>query len=181
MTTTLKAQPAATVADPTGRPVKTTISMRVHNRPGVLSRVAQVFARRGFNIDSLVVSRGHHPEFSRMTIVCQGNHKDLEQIIKQLGKLVDTVHAAEHVSGQAVDRELALFKIAVDSATRSEVFQILEVFKGRTVDVSESTVTVEVTGDSEKIDAFESLMNSFGIVEMVRSGKLVIARGPERT
>lgn len=160
---------------------KHTISMRVHNRPGVLSRVAQVFARRGFNIDSLVVSRGHRPEFSRMTIACEGNPKDLDQIIKQLGKLVDTTQAAEHTQGQAVDRELALFKVQVGPETRTEIFQVIDVFKGRTVDLSESTVTVEVTGDSEKIDAFETMVTGYGLVEMVRSGKLVIARGPERT
>lgn len=160
---------------------KHSISVRVHNRPGVLSRVAQVFARRGFNIDSLVVSRGHRPEFSRMTIACEGNPKDLDQIIKQLDKLVDTTHAAEHIESMAVERELALFKVQVQSKTRNEIFQIIDVFKGHSVDISESTVTVEVTGDSQKIDAFETLVTSYGLVEMVRSGKLVIARGPERT
>ena len=157
------------------------ISMRVHNRPGVLSRVAQVFARRGFNIDSLVVSRGHHPEFSRMTIACEGDSEVFEQIVKQLNKLVDTVHAAEHNPAMAVERELALIKVKVTRDTRTELFQVSEVFKGRTVDVSDSAITVEITGNSEKIDAFERLMTSYGIVEMVRSGKLVIARGRERT
>ncbi len=157
------------------------ISMRVHNRPGVLSRVAQVFARRGFNIDSLVVGRGHHREFSRMTIACEGDPRAVEQIVKQLNKLIDTVHAAEHKPAKAVERELALIKVKVSSETRTEIFQVAEVFKGRTVDVSDSTLTLEITGNSEKIDAFESLMNNYGIVEMVRSGKLVIARGAERT
>jgi acetolactate synthase-1/3 small subunit len=155
--------------------------MRVHNRPGVLSRVAQVFARRGFNIDSLVVSRGHQPHFSRMTISCEGDPASLDQIIKQLSKLVDTVHAAEHVSEKAVERELALFKVQIDGETRVEILQIVDAFKGRTVDISETTVTVEVTGNSEKIDAFEGLLNNYGLIEMVRSGKLVIARGRERT
>ncbi|MBN1443737.1 MAG: acetolactate synthase small subunit [Planctomycetes bacterium] len=160
---------------------KHTISMRVHNRPGVLSRVAQVFARRGFNIDSLVVSRGHHPDFSRMTIVCQGDPAALDQIVKQLRKLVDTTHATEYVPDESVERELALFKLKIVSETRTEVFQVIDVFKGRTVDISDSTVTVEVTGDSDKVDAFESLVNHFGIIEMVRSGKLIIARGAKRT
>jgi acetolactate synthase-1/3 small subunit len=160
---------------------KHVISMRVHNRPGVLSRVAQVFARRGFNIDSLVVSRGHQPDFSRMTIQCQGDTAVLDQIVKQLNKLVDTVRAEEYVSGQSVERELALFKIRVEAANRSEVFQVTEVFKGRIVDVSESAVIVEITGSSEKLDAYEKLAEDFGLVEMVRSGKLVIARGADRT
>jgi acetolactate synthase-1/3 small subunit len=160
---------------------KHTISMRVHNRPGVLSRVAQVFARRGFNIDSLVVSRGHHANFSRMTISCEGDPKALEQIIKQLNKLIDTTHAAEHSSEQAVEREMALFKIKVTAQSRSEVFQVIEVFKGRTVDVSEETVVAEVTGSTHKLDAFENLLHSHGLIEMVRSGKLVMARGLERT
>jgi len=160
---------------------KHTISMRVHNRPGVLSRVAQVFARRGFNIDSLVVSRGHQPDFSRMTIACDGDPAVLDQIVKQLNKLVDTVQAAEYVPDESVERELALFKVQVDSEKRTEVFQVIEVFKARTVDISDQTVTVEVTGDSEKLDAFEALANTYGLTEMVRSGKLLIARGPERT
>ena len=160
---------------------KHTISMRVHNRPGVLSRIAQVFARRGFNIDSLVVSRGHQRGFSRMTIGCEGERKILGQIVKQLDKLIDTVHAAEYVASQAVEREIALFKVTVNAENRTEVFQVIEVFKGRTVDISERTVTVELTGDSEKLDAFENQVQSYGLVEMIRSGKLVIARGPERT
>jgi len=160
---------------------KHTISMRVHNRPGVLSRIAQVFARRGYNIDSLVVSRGHHPGFSRMTIACEGDPAVLDQIVKQLNKLVDTVHAAEYVPAQSVERELALFKVSVSPETRTEIFQIVDVFKGATVDISDATISVEVTGDSEKLDAFENLMNSYGLVEMVRSGKLVMARGPQRT
>lgn len=160
---------------------KHTISMRVHNRPGVLSRVAQVFARRGFNIDSLVVSRGHRADFSRMTIACEGDPTVLDQIIKQLRKLVDTTHANEYVSGQAVERELALFKIDATGETRSEVFQVIDVFKGRTVDISDTSVSVEITGSSEKLDAFESLVNRYGLTEMVRSGKLIMARGPKRT
>ena len=160
---------------------KHTISMRVHNRPGVLSRIAQVFARRGFNIDSLVVSRGHQPHFSRMTVACQGDPSVLEQIVKQLNKLVDTVHAAEYIPAQSVERELALFKVQVSAQNRTEVFQTIDVFKGSTVDISDSTLSIEVTGDSEKLDAFEGLMNNYGIIEMVRSGKLVMARGPERT
>lgn len=160
---------------------KHTISVMVHDRPGVLSRIAQVFARRGYNIDSLVVSPAHTPGFSRMTITSKGDVSVLDQIIKQLGKLVDTVRAAEHTSEEAVERELALFKIKAAPETRAEIFQMVEVFRGKTVDISDQTLTVEVTGNSEKLDAFENLISAFGILEMVRSGKLVIARGSNLT
>ena len=160
---------------------KHTISMVVHNRPGVLSRVAQVFARRGYNIDSLVVSPSHREGFSRMTITSQGDPAVLDQIIKQLFKLVDVVSAAEHRLEESVVRELALFKVEVQSETRSEILQAIEVFRGKTVDISEDTLTIEMTGDSEKIDAFELFVSRFGIREMVRSGKLIIVRGSERT
>ena len=160
---------------------KHTISMRVHDRPGVLSRIAQVFARRGFNIDSLVVSRGHTTGFSRMTIVCEGERGLVGQIVKQLAKLVDTVHAAEHLPQNSVERELALVKVEVKPETRSELLQFVGVLRGKVVDISESSIVAEVTGNSEKIDAFEQLLAQFGIIEMVRSGKVIIARGSRRT
>lgn len=160
---------------------KQTISMRVHDRPGVLSRVAQVFARRGFNIDSLVVSPGHTEGFSRMTIACQGDPDSVDQIVKQLSKLVDTVHASEHSPGESVERELALIKVNAPPAARSDLLQFIEVFRGKTVDITDVSIVVEITGSSEKLDAFENLLEGFGIIEVVRSGKLVIARGPERT
>ena len=161
--------------------VKQTISMRVHDRPGVLSRVAQVFARRGFNIDSLVVSSGHTEGFSRMTIACQGDPSSVDQIVKQLAKLVDTVHATEHEPSTSVERELALIKVRVTPEQRSALLQVVEVFRGKTVDITDTSMVIEVTGDSGKLDAFEQLLSTFGIIEMVRSGKVVIARGPETT
>jgi len=154
-----------------------TISVYVHNRPGVLSRIAQVFARRGFNIDSLVVSEAHKPGFSRMTIVSQGDIATLDQIIKQLNKLVDVVRAAEHVSGESVERELALIKVTATVENRTELLQIVDVFRAKTVDISEESLTIEVTGDSSKLDAMEEMLGKFGIIEMIRSGKLIIARG----
>jgi len=166
---------------PTKSDNKRTISMRVHNRPGVLSRIAQVFARRGFNIDSLVVSRGHTEGFSRMTIACEGDPANVDQIVKQLSKLVDTVHAAEHSREVSVERELALVKVTVTPQTRSEVLQIVEVFRGKTVDISDESLVVEITGNPEKLDAFENILAGYGILEMCRSGKVVIARGPQRT
>ena len=156
---------------------KHTISMRVHDRPGVLSRIAQVFARRGFNVDSLVVSAGHQPGFSRMTISCEGDPDQLEQIVKQLEKLVDTVHATEHTSESTVEREMALVKVTATPENRSEILQIAECFRGKAVDITEESMVVEVPGNSEKIDAFERLLETFGIIERVRSGKVVIARG----
>lgn len=160
---------------------KHTISVLVHNRPGVLSRIAQVFARRGYNIDSLVVSAAHMKGFSRMTIGCQGDVGSLEQIIKQLDKLVDTVRATEHTTEESVERELALIKVQGDAQNRAEILQIVDVFRAKTVDISEDSVVIEVTGTSEKLDAFEKLLDKFGILEMVRSGKVAIARGGELT
>ncbi|MCB9768726.1 MAG: acetolactate synthase small subunit [Candidatus Omnitrophica bacterium] len=154
-----------------------TISVLVHNRPGVLSRIAQVFARRGFNIDSLVVSEAHQEGFSRMTIVSLGEPEALDQIIKQLNKLVDVVRAAEHVSGESVERELALIKVTATPETRTELLQIIDVFRAKTVDISDDSLTIEVTGDSSKLDAMEEMLGKFGIIEMIRSGKLIIARG----
>jgi acetolactate synthase-1/3 small subunit len=160
---------------------KHTISVFVHDRPGVLSRVAQVFARRGYNVDSLVVSPGHDIGFSRMTIVSMGDPTVLDQIIKQLDKLVDVVRVAEHTVEESVVRELGLFKVKADVSNRTEILQIVDVFRAKTVDISEDSLIVEVTGDSEKLDAVESMLSKFGIVEMVRSGKLIIARGSELT
>ncbi len=158
-----------------------TISVRVHDRPGVLSRIAQVFARRGYNIDSLVVSQAHTKGFSRMTIDCQGDPAVLDQIIKQLNKLVDVVRAAEHQTESSVARELALFKVKGDASRRSEILQIIDIFRAKTVDIGEHSLIAEVTGTAEKLDAFENLMNDYGILEMIRSGSVAMARGPELT
>lgn len=160
---------------------KHTISVFVHDRPGVLSRVAQVFARRGYNIDSLVVSPAHYAGFSRMTIVCLGDPAVLDQIIKQLDKLIDVVRVAEHSGDDSVVRELALFKIQADVSARTEILQIIDVFRAKTVDIGDESVIVEATGDSAKLDAMESMLNKFGILEMIRSGKLIIARGKDLT
>ncbi len=160
---------------------KHTISVRVHDRPGVLSRIAQVFARRGYNIDSLVVSKGHTKGFSRMTIDSHGDPAVLDQIIKQLGKLVDVVRAAEHETESSVTRELALFKVKVSRELRSEVLQIAEVFRAKTVDMGNESLILELTGSSEKVDAFENAMSEYEIIEMIRSGSVAIARGSDLT
>jgi len=160
---------------------KYTVSLLVNNKPGVLVRVAQTFARRGFNVDSLVVSPAHNHNFSRITIVIQGSLDTLDQILRQLNKLVDVMHASNHDHTNALERELALFKVKVTPEKRTEVFQIVEVFRAKTIDITDQSIIIEVTGDTSKIDALESLLSSIGIIEMVRTGKIIIARGMEET
>jgi len=160
---------------------RTTIGLVVNDRPGVLMRISQVFSRRGYNIESLVVSPAHVANTSRMTITCSGPADVLHQIILQLDKLVDVVRARDHTDDQAVTRELALFKVFCTVAERTEVLQIAEIFRGKAVDLSDETVTIEATGTSEKMDALESLLGKFDLREMVRTGKVVMARGASLT
>ncbi len=157
------------------------VSILVNNKPGVLVRLAQTFARRGYNIDSLVVSSAHDPHFSRITIVFQGESENVDQILRQLNKLVDVVHAIQHLSEESVDREMALFKVSVKPEGRAEVFQIVDVFRAKTVDITEESIIIETTGSSSKIDALENMLGSVGLLEMVRSGKLMMARGMQPT
>ena len=160
---------------------KFAISIYVCNKPGVLVRLAQTFARRGYNVDSLVVSPAHDTNFSRITVVVQGEPSTYDQIIRQLNKLVDVVHAKSHDSTDVVDREMAFFKVKVDSKRRQEIFQIVEVFRAKTVDITDHSIVIETTGDSSKIDALERLLGPMGLTEMVRSGKLIMKRGIEGT
>ena len=160
---------------------KATIGLLVNDQPGVLVRIAQVFSRRGYNIESLVVSPAHVPNNSRMTITCTGPEDVLQQIILQLNKLVDVIHARDHSDDQAVTRELALLKVGCNVEERTEILQIAEVFRGKAVDISENTITIEATGTSEKMDALASMLNKFDLKEMVRTGKVVMARGDEIT
>ena len=158
-----------------------TLSVLVANKPGVLARVAQVYARRGFNIDSLVVSASKHGEFSRMTITLQGEESGLEQIIKQTNKLVDVIHCTDHTGDNAVVRELALIKAKVDREERAEVLQISEHFGCKTVDLTNTSMIIMATGASEKLDACVRMLEQFEIVELVRTGKVVMARGDGET
>ena len=160
---------------------KTTIGLLVNDRPGVLVRIAQCFARRAYNIENLVVSSAHIPQCSRMTITTIGPAAELHQIILQLNKLVDVIHAKDYSADDAITRELALFKVGCSVEERTEVLQITEVFRGKTVDISEATITIEATGTTEKMDALESLLSKFDLKEMVRTGKVVMARGIEPT
>ncbi|MCK5249062.1 MAG: acetolactate synthase small subunit [Spirochaetaceae bacterium] len=161
--------------------IKHTISLLVSNKPGVLTRVALVFARRGFNIDSLVVSQAQSPEFSRMNIEATGNERTLNLMLSQLNRLVDVIHAVDHASDDVIQRELALFKVNCTPDKRTEVLQIADTFRGQTVDIGDDTITLQVTGKSKKVDAFHTMMSPFGIMELVRTGKVLMSRGKEST
>ncbi|MBK7974266.1 MAG: acetolactate synthase small subunit [Deltaproteobacteria bacterium] len=166
-----------------------TISLLVANKPGVLVRVALVFARRGYNIESLVVSpaisvtgvESKAGEFSRMTITCSGDVETLEQIIKQLEKLIDVVHAIDHTGQAVIETEVALVKVKVALEARTTVLQIVEHYRARVVDYGTDSMIVRVVGDSTKLDSFINLAMQFGIIELVRSGKIIMSRGLAET
>jgi acetolactate synthase-1/3 small subunit len=157
--------------------MKHTISVLVNNRPGVLARTAGLFARRGFNIDSLAVSTTQDPDISRMTIVVEGPDAVLEQISKQLYKLLDVIKVLDHQDEAVVIRELALIKVEADPSNRGEIMQTVNIFRANIVDVSERTFTIEVTGGADKIDALVGLLGQYGIREMMRTGRIVLSRG----
>jgi acetolactate synthase-1/3 small subunit len=154
-----------------------TISLYVHDRPGVLVRVALVFARRGYNIESLVVSPSAAGGFSRMTITCSGDLATLDQMIKQLAKLVDVIRAIDHTADEAYETEIALIKVDVENDNRTQVLQIAEHFSAKVVDYAAESVVLRVYGSSEKLDALIHLLGPFEIGELVRSGKILMARG----
>lgn len=158
-----------------------TLSVLVKNEPGVLMRICQVFSRRGFNIDSLVVSEGRNAHFSRMTIGISGDPQGLSQIIMQVGKLIDVIHCSEHDSEDAVVKELILVKILADDGQRTQALQIIEHFGGKTVDLTPTSLIALVSGNSSKIDAAISMFSQFEIIETVRTGKVVMARGEQPT
>jgi acetolactate synthase I/III small subunit len=158
-----------------------TLSILVNNEPGVLMRICQVFSRRAFNIDSLVVSEGRNANFSRMTIGISGDPKGLHQIIMQVNKLIDVIHCAEHTSDDAVTKEMILIKIKCSPAERSQALQITEHFGGKTVDLAPTSMIVLITGDTAKLDAAVVMFSQFEIIETVRTGKVVMARGEQPT
>lgn len=159
-----------------------TLSMYVNNKPGVLMRICQIFARRAYNIDSLVVSQGRDPRFSRLTLGISGDPSGLTQIVLQCDKLIDVIHCFEHTPENSVVRELALIKIKADNAERrTEILQIVEHFGGKTVDFGEASIIVRIEGASDKVDASIRLLNNYDIVETVRTGKVVMARGEQAT
>src|SRR6476660_3391496 len=153
-----------------------TISVLVENKFGVLTRVAGLFSGRGYNIDTLNVAPTHDATASRMTIVTRGDDATVEQIVKQLKKLPDVMKVQDFREGEYVDRELLLVKVEVDSKTRAEVMQITDIFRAKIVDVQPKSLTIEITGDEGKVDKFLSLMKTFGITELTRTGRVAIPR-----
>jgi acetolactate synthase-1/3 small subunit len=172
---------AATPLEPAAVQPTHTISLFVNNKPGVLVRVSLVFSRRAFNIESLVVSPAAEGRFSRMTITCSGDPDTLEQVVKQLAKLVDVVHAVDHTGDQAYETEIALLKLECPLDERTHILQVAEHYKARVVDFGAESLILQIYGSSEKLDAFTELLRPFGVAELVRSGKLLMARGKRRT
>ena len=157
--------------------MKHTLAVLVENSPSVLSRVAGLFSRRGYNIESLAVGITDNPEISRMTIVVSGDDHVLGQIIKQLNKLIEVIKVSNLEPNETIQRELAFFKVKVDKGNRSEVMQIVDVFRAKIVDVDIKSLVIEITGTNDKINAIEKLLKNFGILEVVRTGTIAINRG----
>jgi acetolactate synthase-1/3 small subunit len=158
-----------------------TISILVANKPGVLVRCAQVFARRGFNIDALVVSASVNPKYSRMTVTAQGDIQTLDQIIKQTAKLIDVIHVSEHTGIDALAREFALMKIKCSSSQKITLVKKLKKYGARITHEQDGCLIIENSGSTEELDDLEQILEDYGIIEMVRSGKLVMTKGKETT
>ncbi len=156
---------------------KHTLSVLVENRPGVLTRVAALFARRGFNIHSLAVGPTEHPEVSRITVVVDVDELPLEQVTKQLNKLVNVIKIVELEPSASVQREMLLVKVKADLQTRSHVLETVQLFRAKVVDVAPDAVTIEVTGTPDKLEAFLRVLEPFGIRELVQSGVIAVGRG----
>ncbi len=163
----------------TGR--KHVLSILVENKAGVLTRIAGLFARRGFNIDTLTVGPTDDEQISRVTLTVDGALHPIDQVTKQLHKLINVLKIRDLEPADTVARELALFKIAAEGAQRGELMQIADIFRGKVVDVTKRSLIVEVTGTTEKIEAFESMVRPFGLVEMMRTGEIAISRGRSET
>ncbi len=158
-----------------------TISLLVVNKPGVLVRIALAFARRGYNIDSLVVSPTVNPRFSRMTITAQGNPQTLEQIIKVSNKIIDVIHASEHTDRDAVHSELALFKVKNSSTNKAIISRLIKRFKAWILDETADALIIEQVGTTDQLDELEALLKKYTIFEMVRTGKVVMVKGHQET
>ena len=157
------------------------LSVLVENKPGVLTRIAGLFARRGFNIETLSVGPSDDPTLSRLTITLDGANHPIDQVTKQLHKLINVLKIRDLEPSETVTRELALFKVAVDGVQRAEVLQLTEIFRGRIVDVTRRSIIVEITGTTDKIEAFERMVRPFGLIEMMRTGEIAISRGRGET
>jgi acetolactate synthase-1/3 small subunit len=156
---------------------KHTLSVLVENKPGVLARIAALFSRRGFNIDSLAVGPTEHDDVSRMTIVVDVADSPLEQVTKQLNKLVEVIKIVELEPGASVHRELMLVKVGANAETRGQVLDTVQLFKAKVVDVAPDAVTVQLTGNTDKLEDFLTMVEPFGIRELVQSGMVAIGRG----
>ena len=163
----------------TGR--KHILSILVENKPGVLTRIAGLFARRGFNIDTLAVGPTDDETVSRITLTLDGALHPIDQVTKQLHKLVNVLKIRDLEPRETLARELAMFKVSADGAARAEVMQICEIFRGKVVDVTKRSLVIELTGTCDKVDAFEQLVRPFGLIEMARTGEIAIARGRGET
>ena len=158
-----------------------TLSLRVSHKPGVLIRVALVFSRRGYNIDSLVVSAAQDPRFALTTIVATGDEAGLEQVLKQLNKLVDVVHATDHTGEDLIQRELAMLKLECTPANRPEILQLANAVNCTVLEIGEETLILQVANDPARIDDIVRLFKLFGTVEAIRTGKVLMARGSQPT
>ena len=154
-----------------------TLSVLVENKPGVLARIAGLFSRRGFNIDSLAVGPTEHPEVSRMTIVVNVEESPLEQVTKQLNKLVEVIKIVELEGAASVSRELLLVKVKADASTRGQVLEVVQLFKAKVIDVAPDAVTIQITGNQDKLEDFLRIVEPFGVRELVQSGVVAIGRG----
>jgi acetolactate synthase-1/3 small subunit len=163
------------------RPDRHTLSIRTKNEPGVLMRICQVFARRAFNIDSLVVAEGRDNRFARMTIGVTGAREGLEQIIKQVNKLVDVIHCYEHTSDDSVAKEMILAKFLVPKEERTDAINIIEHFDGKTIDLTHTSMIAMIIGESAIIDSALEMLSQFEVIETVRTGQVVMARGEQLT
>lgn len=157
--------------------MKRVLAVLVENQPGVLARIAGLFSRRGYNIESLAVGRTEDPVLSRMTIVVDEDERAIEQVCKQLNKLVEVIRLSDITNDEYVDRELILIKVNAEPAVRGEIMQIVDIFRARIVDIGRNTLIIEATGDEGKINAIESSLKPFGIREVVRTGKVAMTRG----
>jgi acetolactate synthase I/III small subunit len=161
--------------------MKHTLSVLVENKPGVLTRVAGLFARRGFNIDSLVVAETENSAFSRMTITVEEQDHPIEQVTKQLHKLINVIKISDIDPAGSVERELLLVKVKANAQSRSEIMQIVEIFRAEIIDVSPEVLIVEMTGTREKVSSLIELLEDFGVVELMRTGRIAMSRGRRLT
>ena len=170
---------AATVPQETPR--LHTISVYLKDKPGVLGKLSLVFSRRGFNIESLIVSPAGNSGYSRMTVTCTGDHATLEQIINQLGKLVDVLHVTDSTDRATVQTELALIKVRANLDTRTQLLQVADHFEAKVVDFASESVIIRICGSTARLDALLGLLEPYGVIEFVRTGKVVMSRGSELT